>query len=374
MKTKLRIALVSPHIFMHQDVLDKTIFAPASLFMDLTSELSKNHLVTSFTPGPINTKAQESYHVSLRFLEQEARKLNCSFPDLIKYKPLTFITLARQAACEVVAKAYQMANKGKFDIVHIFTIEEEFALYFAPLVKIPVIFTHHDPYNMYARYRARFPNVENLNYISISNAQRKTATRKTNFITTIYNGINFERFKFNFKPKDYFVYYGRIVKNKGCHIAISVCKKTGNKLKIAGKHYQGHGDENYWDKSIKPHLRRNKIEYAGFIKDQKKKNSFLGEAKALLLPVKWEEPFGLVIPEANACGTPVIAFKRGSIPELIKEGINGFIVENENQMMEAMKEVNKINREKCREYAFKRFSMQRMAQEYEEVYLKIIEK
>jgi len=355
---------------MHQQVLDKTVFAPSILLINLANSLSKKHPLTLFTPGPIQTKAK-NIHANLKLLEAEAAQYNCTLAELIKFKPLTFITLARQAACEIISMAYEMANKGKFDIVHVFTIEEEIALYFANLLKVPVIFTHHDPYNTYARYRARFPLIKNLNYVSISNAQRKTAPKGLNFIATVYNGIDFNHFKLNPKPKNYFAYLGRIVKNKGCHIAISACLKSNSNLKIAGKHYQGHGNENYWNKYIKQYIDKKQIEYVGFIKEQNKKNTFLGNSKALLFPILWEEPFGLVIIEANACGTPVIAINRGSVAEIIKDGVNGFIVENEAQMIKAMERVEGIDRVKCREYAKKHFSLEKMVEGYERVYQKV---
>lgn len=371
MKNKLRIALLAPHIFVHQKVLDKTVFAPASLLMDLVNSLAKNHTVTLFTPGPIKTRAK-NICANLKLLETEAKQFNCTFPKLIKHKPLTFITLARQAACEIISKAYGMANEGEFDIVHVFTLEEEIALYFANFVNVPVVFTHHDPYNTYARYRARFPNIKNLSYISISNAQRKTAPRGTNFIATVYNGIDFKHFKFKANPENYFAHFGRIVKNKGCHIAISACLKSDNNLKIAGKHYQGHGNENYWNKYIKQHINKKGISYEGFIKEQKAKCEFLGNAKSLLFPILWEEPFGLVIIEANACGTPVIAFNRGSVPEIIKDGVNGFVVKDEAEMIKAMASIEKIDRKKCREYVEKNFSLEKMVKGYERVYKKIL--
>ena len=187
-------------------------------------------------------------------------------------------------------------------------------------------------------------------------------------LKTIYNGIDFSQFKYNGKKEDYFACYGRIIEQKGIHHAIDACLKTGNRLKIAGLHYEGHGGSDYWSTKIAPFIDDKTITYKGFLKKQSIKNSFLGKAKALLFPIEWDEPFGLAIIEANACGTPVIAFNRGSVSEIIKNGINGYIVKNKQEMIKVMQKVDLIDRIKCREYVKKRFSIEKMVLEYEEVY------
>ncbi|MCK4891296.1 MAG: glycosyltransferase, partial [Candidatus Pacebacteria bacterium] len=139
------------------------------------------------------------------------------------------------------------------------------------------------------------------------------------------------------------------------------------KLKMAGNIW-GNG---FYDKKVKPFLKKSEIEDIGFL-DRKKLSSFLGRAKALLFPINWEEPFGLVMIEAMACGTPVIAFNRGSVSEVIKHGKTGFVVENESEMIEAIKNIDKINREDCRKHVEENFTIKTMVGGYEEVYRKVL--
>jgi glycosyltransferase involved in cell wall biosynthesis len=184
----------------------------------------------------------------------------------------------------------------------------------------------------------------------------------------IHNGIALEDFKFQKKPGDYFVYLGYITQNKGAHIAAQAARWANENLKIAGSYK---GCEKYFKEKVEPYLKKNKIEYVG-VASPAKRNKLLGGAKAILVPVQWEEPFGLIMIEAMACGTPVIGFNKAAVPEIVVDDKTGFVVEDMRKMVSAMKRIDKINRANCRQHVEKNFSVKKMVDEYEEVYEKII--
>ena len=163
----------------------------------------------------------------------------------------------------------------------------------------------------------------------------------------------------------YFAFLGRIAPEKGVDRAIRIAQHCGVKLKIAAK--VDNADREYFDEQIQPMIRSSDVEYIGEIND-KEKSEFLSGAIVLLVPIDWPEPFGLVMIEAMACGTPVIAFNRGSVPEVIDEGVTGFIVEDINGAIGAVDRLGHLSREKIRRRFEERFTARRMAQDYLSVY------
>jgi glycosyltransferase involved in cell wall biosynthesis len=265
-----------------------------------------------------------------------------------------------------VSKIYQMAKKENFDIIHIHPYRR--CINFAPFAKIPTVITIHDPIEGLAKHMLSFTKeIPQIFLISISNAQRKPLSN-LNYAATVYNGIDIKNFKFNQKPKDYFVAAGRFVPEKGIDLAILAARKAKIKLKLAGGPAKGE----YWEKKIKPFLGKN-IEYVGML-DYSKIGDFYGKAKGLLYPHRWQEPFGLIFIEAMACGTPVIAFKRGSAPEIIKDGKTGFLVKNLDEMVRKIKEIEKIDRKECRRLVEEKFTIERMVENYEKVFYQILAK
>lgn len=368
----MRIALVLPHIYAHPALLKSTIFAPVHLALSLAEELKKlGHEVTIFSPGQISDKIPNET-LDLKLLEAELAKEQCSLTELAHKNPLAFVSMSRELISELTAKAFAAAKSGAFDLIHIFLCESEIPLYFAAVADVPTVFTHHDPYNFYRGYRVRFPRVKNLNYVAISDQQRQSAPSGLNFVGTVYNGLDTAAYKFSPNADDHFAFLGRIVRNKGCHHAIAACVATGSKLKIAGKHYDTAADPaSYWSKYIEPHLDQPGIEYVGFLQPGKAVNEFLASAKALLFPVEWDEPFGMVMIEAMAAGTPVIAFDRGAARELIVDGVTGFIVKDVKEMQEAMQKIDQIDRSACRTHVEKNFSSQKMASGYAKIYQQV---
>lgn len=233
-------------------------------------------------------------------------------------------------------------------------------LVFSDFIECPMYTTIHGPItSLHERYTySQFPQA---NYISISNNQRK-AMPELNWVKTIYNGIDLKRFKVNEnKNREYFAFLGRTSQEKGLKEICQTIKKTKYKLKIAAK--VDTVDKKYFEQEIKPLIDGKQIEFVGEIGPEEK-SDFLRNAKGLLLWLNWEEPFGLVVTEAMACGTPVIVNKRGSMPELVKNGQTGYLVDSLEEMKKRLDEVEAIDPLVCREHVERNFSSSIMAKEY----------
>ena len=380
-KNKVRVALVVPHIFLHDDILPNVIFSPGTLAVELANGLGDYGIdVTLFTPGPMTTTVP-NVNADMSYFDAELAGRDDTYIELLKKHPFTFVSLARQVQSELIARAYAAANNDEYDLVHIYTNEEDTALPFAKLCKKPVVFTHHDPFNFLVRYKSVFPKYPDLNWLSISLSQRGSMPKNTNWIGNIYHGLN----KVDFKPytdnsdRNYIAFLGRIIEPKGLHLAIEAVNKynkTATKpliLKIAGKHYSDDNKDTYWQEKILPKLGKN-IEFVGFIKDLDKKNEFLGQAKALIIPSIFDEPFGMVMIEALASGTPIIGLNSGAIPEIINDR-NGILVEKSesddttiNGLVKAIGKINDIKRTDCRDDFEARFTLDRMCAGHAEIY------
>jgi len=383
-KNRIKVALVVPHIFLHRNILPDVIFAPGVLALELVKGITKENVdITLFTPGPVDTDVP-NINTDMSYFESELPSRGDSFIDLLKKHPFIFVTLARQVQSELIAKAYAALNNNEFDLVHIYTNEEDTALPFAKLCNKPVVFTHHDPFNFLIKYKNNFPKYKHLNWLSVSIAQRKSMPKTTNWVGNIYHGLESDDFWTVKNPTgDYVAYLGRIIQPKGIDLAIKAVRKYNKtvdvpiKLKIAGKHYGDSGNDSYWLTQIEPEL-DDMIEYVGFISDKKVKNEFLGNAKALIVPSVFDEPFGMVMIEALACGAPIIGLDSGSIPEIINNR-NGIIVKKGDSetaavdgLAEAIKKVGTINRLDCRKDFEDRFTLERMCSEHAKVYRKLI--
>ena len=200
--------------------------------------------------------------------------------------------------------------------------------------------------------------------VSISNAQRKPL-RWLNWQATIYHGLPPDLCTLHPAPGHYLAFLGRISPEKGVDQAIEIAKRAGLKLVIAAK--VDPADRAYFEQIIRPLLAHPLIEYIGEI-GETEKDEFLGHALALLLPLDWPEPFGLVMIEAMAAGTPVIAFRCGSVPEILEDGVTGYIVSDADEAVAALERVPSLNRAKCREAFDRRFTAARMSRDYLKVY------
>ncbi|OIP75502.1 MAG: hypothetical protein AUK06_01705 [Parcubacteria group bacterium CG2_30_36_18] len=256
--------------------------------------------------------------------------------------------------------------QDQFDIIH-----DHCEFYTAPYSKFlkPKIVTtlHHPLTEETIILYKKFPNI---NFVAISKNQRRLGPG-INIVKTIYHGLPIEKYEFNPEPKNYLLWLSKIMTEKGIAQAIDIAKLSGENLIISGNIPPEYGD--YFDFRIKPLIDGKKIQFVG-ASNFSKKIELLKNAKAFIFPVKRPEPFGLVVIEAMACGVPVIAFKEGSLPELIEDGKTGFLVNNTEEACQALKKINKISREYCREYVEKNFNLKRMVNRYEKLYKKILMK
>lgn len=167
------------------------------------------------------------------------------------------------------------------------------------------------------------------------------------------------------------VFLSRIEPIKGCHTAIAIAKASGRRLLIAGNRVETGSAAGYWDQEIAPHLGKDGIEYVGTVDDEQK-NALLGQAAAMVVPIEWEEPFGIVFAEALACGTPVISCPRGALPEIVEDGVHGFLIHNIEQGVDAVRRLKEISRAACRKNVDENYTVQVVAGKYLELYHQMI--
>jgi len=237
---------------------------------------------------------------------------------------------------------------------------------FWKLIPSTLITTLHTPLDQVNK-KIAFAEYKHSLFISTSIAQRRPLPY-LNYLDNIYNGININLYNFSPKHDDYFVFLGRISPEKGVLEAIRIVKKLKAKLIIAGAVF-GWNNE-YFSSEIKPHIDGKNIKFIGEVNDREK-NKLLGRAKALLAPILWDEPFGLVFIEAMACGTPVVSMRRGSVPEIVIHGKSGFIADSLDQIVQYCKLIDTIDRAFCRKQA-QCFSSQIMIDKYEKVFSNLI--
>jgi glycosyltransferase involved in cell wall biosynthesis len=257
--------------------------------------------------------------------------------------------------------SHLMERADQFDIIH--NNFDFLPLTYSGLIDTPMITTIHGFSSpqiipVYKKYNDR------VTYISISNANRHPELR---YLRTIYHGIDPGDFTFKDEKQRYLLYFGRIHPDKGTHEAIIIARQAGYRLKIAGLIQ----DESYFNTQVKPHIDGDRVSYLGNAGPEMR-NDLLGNALALLHPISFEEPFGLSVAEALMCGTPVIAFARGSMPELIIDGTTGYLVHNIEDAVSAVKKLDRIDHKTCRQHALQNFSRERMIHEYISTYKAVL--
>ncbi|KKT22431.1 MAG: Glycosyltransferase, partial [Parcubacteria group bacterium GW2011_GWB1_43_8b] len=230
--------------------------------------------------------------------------------------------------------------------------------------KVPTVYTLHDPIYPWRAEMFQMFASPNQYYISISDAQRVPAP-DFNYLATIYNGIDLADVPFSEKHGDYLLFVGRITPEKGVAEAVEVARKTGEKLFILGPETTG----SYWEEKIKPYL-GDQIRHIGVV-SRKELYEYYKNAKATLVPIQWEEPFGLVMVESMATGTPVVAFRRGSVPEVIDHGKTGYVVDSVSEMADALKKIDRIDRRECRRRVEANFTTELMVNRYEKEFLRL---
>lgn len=356
---KLKIAQIAP---IWYSLPPKKYAGIERIAYHLTESLvEKGHKVTLFASGDSKTKAK-----LVSFKNKALSKSKIPWSD-------TFFEL--ENLCLAFKKAAQ------FDIIHSHIGLR--AVFFQELVKTPVLHTFHNP--VHSEIKELNPGLEILklhkdttNGCFISNMAKKLCPIRLLKSWVVYNGIDLNFFKFNDKPEDYFLWAGRVDKYKGIENAIEIAKKTKIKLYLVGKTDPEKKD--YFEKEIRPNL-SDKIRFLGELSQKELVRLYRG-AKALIYPIEWHEPFGLVMAEAQACGTPVITFKLGSTSEVVNHGKTGFVIpfldkngkKNVNEMQKAVENIGSIKRKDCRDFAENNFNLEKMVENYEKIYYEILKK
>ena len=341
----MRIAQVAP---LYESVPPKLYGGTERVVSYLTEELVRQgHEVTLFASGDSQTSAKLVPACPRALWRDESCRE--TLPHHVRLMELVF------------------ENVSRFDIVH-FHCDY---LHFPLLRRSPCasVTTLHGCLNA-ADLAPFFDEYSEVPLVSISDAQRRPIS-DARWEATVHHGLPRELHTFRREGGDYLAFLGRISPEKGLDRAIRIARRSGMKLKIAAKIYP---DENgYFHQAIEPLLRESKdcVEFIGEV-GGKDKDEFLGNACALLFPIDWAEPFGLVMIESLACGTPVIAWPNGSVPEIIEDGVTGFIVECEEEAVEVLPKVARLSRERCRRVFDDRFDAARMTADYLKVYSRLV--
>lgn len=321
----------------------------------LTEELVKRgHHVTLFASGDSRTKAKLVATVPTNLFKLQVPVTDLRYP---------FLHLSRA-----------FAQADQFDLMH--THVDTCELFFPSLVDTPTVHTIHQPLLPNPLSQGFEIKIDILRafkqnrFVAISDNMKKTSKVKLNFVATIHHGIPVEKFKFYPKPKNHLVFLGRTNKLKGIEIAIKAAHRAGVKLVVAGPALS---QTSYFNEVVRPLMKKTNTQYIGEM-SALGKNKFVGEALALLNPIQWEEPFGLNMIEAMASGTPVIATRRGSVPEIIKQGKTGFIADDFAGLVKAIKHIKEIDRRECRKHVERYFTLEQMVDQYEALYYRTLKR
>jgi glycosyltransferase involved in cell wall biosynthesis len=338
----MRIAQVSP---LYESVPPQAYGGTERVVSNLTEELvAQGHDVTLFASGDSVTRA---------------RLIPCSNRSL-RLDPACEDQLAHHVV--MLEKIARMASE--FDLIHYHIDYLHYPI--SRRLNAAALTTLHgrlDIPDLVTLYQ-EFPTVP---VVSISNAQR-TPLPWLNWQGTVYHGIPRDLYTFHPEPGSYLAFVGRVSPEKGVDRAIAIAQRTGIPLRIAAK--VDRADTEYFAREIEPLIGGPLIELIGEI-DDRAKNDFLGNALATVFPVDWPEPFGLVMIESMACGTPVIAFRRGSVSEVMTDGVTGFVVDDIDQAVAALERIREVDRAGCRLTFDQRFTADRMARDYVALYARM---
>jgi glycosyltransferase involved in cell wall biosynthesis len=340
----MRIAQIAP---LAESVPPKFYGGTERVVAWLVDELvGLGHEVTLFASGDSRTRA----------------KLYAAWPQALRLgRPRTDPTAACAALLEAVAQ-----HASEFDVIHAHI--DWMHLPLLQRLNVPFLTTMHG--------RLDLPGLPHLvrafataSFVSISNNQR-LPLGKAKWLGTIYHGLPADLFQPSYERGDYLAFLGRLTADKGPEAAIRIARAAGMPLRIAAK--LPRAERHYFKERLEPQIDGQHIRLIGEVNDRTKQQ-FLAGAAALLFPIDWPEPFGLVMIEAMACGTPVIAFRSGSVPEVIDEGITGFVVETEEEAVQAIRRLDKLSRHGVRAQFERRFTAKRMAQDYVAHYRALID-
>jgi glycosyltransferase involved in cell wall biosynthesis len=269
----------------------------------------------------------------------------------------------------VVMMSQLSKYSSEFDLIHVHPMDIIYWLPFLRLLDVPYLVTQHNPIPNVSEVEPAIREFSDVPLVSNSNAQREPAPW-LNWQATVYLGLPLELYTLQEKPEGYLAFIGRFYPEKGLHDAIEIAKQSKMRLKIAGRPFNAK-ERQYFESTIQPVLGDPMFEYVGELNDNEKQ-SFLGGACALLLPIMLRESGGTAMIEALACGTPVIGYQRGVVPEVITGGITGFVVKDLQEAVDAVKKTQSLSRSRCRQEFENRFSAGKMCKEYVEEYEKLV--
>jgi len=340
----MRIAQVSP---LFESVPPKYYGGTERVVSYLTEELVRQgHDVTLFASGDSETEAR------LVACCRRALRLDKTSIDHLAHHTVQ------------LERVYQ--HRDAFDLIHFHTDYLHYPI--SRRESVPHLTTLHgrlDIPDLVPLYR-EFPEVP---LVSISNSQREPLPR-ANWVGTVYHGLPEDLYTFREKPGSYLAFLGRVSPEKRVDRAIRIARRVGMQIKIAAK--VDLVDKAYFDDVVAPLLEEPGVEYVGEI-GEAEKDDFLGNAWAFLFPIDWPEPFGLVMIESMACGTPVIAYPHGSVSEVMEDGVTGYVVNHVEDAVRAVERVDRLSRRRCREVFEERFSVSRMARDYATIYERVIQ-
>lgn len=388
----MKIGLVLPSIFASETLYPNRIFAPKDLFIDLVNGLVEKGVdVTVFAPYDVKTKAP-TIGPSLDYFLNPVEYYKLRNIDKLEREIATKEVKKRNFELNCLVMAYDSLQKGQIDLLHVY--HESFlfiAHYLENLVSRPVIYSLHDPLPIKDSFEYfELLKFKDHKFLALSKAM-VVGDLNLNFVGTIHHGIQLGKFKFSQEADDYMLFIGRLVQEKGPDDAIHAAKKVKKKIKIAFSKDQDNQD--YYNSQIKQQIDSTQVEDIGMLITPRREE-IMGRAKCLLFPIKWEEPFGMVMIETMACGTPVVAYARGSVPEVIKDGETGFIVNSSDSdirgdwiikktgiegLTEAVNKIYSMSKEEyqvmrcaCRAHVEANFTAEKMVDNYVKVYQKIL--
>jgi glycosyltransferase involved in cell wall biosynthesis len=341
---KMRIAQVAP---LYESVPPAQYGGTERVVSYLTEELVRQgHDVTLYASGDSVTRAR------LVPVTPRSLRLDTDAVDRMAHHIVMLEMVARDAET--------------YDVIHFHCDYLHFPL--SRRLGVPQLTTLHgrlDIPDLQVLYR----EFDDMPVVSISDAQRRPLPF-AHWLGTVYHGLPLDLYTYREEPGSYFAFVGRISPEKGVDRAVEIARRTGIPLKVAAK--VDAVDREYFETRIAPLFEDPLVEFIGEVNDRQK-NELLANARALLFPINWPEPFGLVMTEALACGTPVIAFRHGSVPEVIDHGLTGFIVDTIDEAVEAVAMIDGINRRYCRQVFEERFSAPRMTRDYLRLYQALAE-
>ncbi|MDP3724667.1 MAG: glycosyltransferase [bacterium] len=387
-KGKLRIGILMPSYYMSQTRFPNRICSPRELGVNLANALvDRGHDVTVFSTEDTKTRAK-LVASSLAFLptDMDWRKERDRVQVRRKTKKESQGTM--HVEFELLSRAYRMAAKGLFDIFHSFHSfgeNQHGAHYFEDITGFPTVYTLHNTLPEKGTPSDAFlERWKHHRFVAISSSQRQKGN--LHFTGTVHNGILPEAYPPNFtdnRKVAYLAWMGRVYAMKGLDDAVRVAIKLHQQLHFAPTNVEQNGDPKYFEKDVLPLLHRSDYRAFSFLQNSARAR-FLAQAKVFLFPIHWDEPFGMTMIEAMATGTPVIAFGRGAVPEVVVSGKTGFIVPESDGidgLIEAVKKIDALSpeeykemRKRCRRHVEAHFTVEHMTAGYEAIYRRMLEK